>query len=267
MCVLVCTDDCLDRQTILAVVATISSLPDDSLLRVQIPVSAPRYEEEAYQWTLAYWPTIYKKHNPLGPQPAEYARAAANIAPSTPAFMRLAWQTAEVAHQEGRGKRMGVVVVNRQHDPNGTIVAVAGDARADTKNPLGHAVMRAIAFVAAKIRQARGLPVDKIPLCLSSIEAEYYSKHDSRADGYLCLNLEIYLTHEPCVMCSMAILHSRFSRVVFAQPMPQTGGLIANPRGNNPGYGLFWRPALNWKFLVWQWRSDTTSEDFECIHV
>ncbi|RKF53120.1 putative cytidine deaminase-like protein [Golovinomyces cichoracearum] len=67
--------------------------------------------------------------------------------------------------------------------------------------------------------------------------------------GYLCQDLEIYCTHEPCVMCSMAMVHSRFRRVVFEVRMPHTGGLTAD---GMLGYGLFWRKELNWTMLAWQ---------------
>jgi tRNA-specific adenosine deaminase 3 len=68
--------------------------------------------------------------------------------------------------------------------------------------------------------------------------------------GYLCHDLEIYCTHEPCVMCSMAILHSRFGKVIFQYRMPKTGGICAD---GDLGHGLFWRKELNWTLLAWQW--------------
>ena len=81
-------------------------------------------------------------------------------------------------------------------------------------------------------------------------------RHQARLDrnGYLCHNMEIYLTHEPCVMCSMAIVHSRFGRVVFDRRMPHTGGLTAEKEGQNQGlgHGLFWRKKLNWTMLAWE---------------
>lgn len=48
----------------------------------------------------------------------------------------------------------------------------------------------------------------------------------------------LYVTLEPCAMCAMALMHARFSRVVFAAPDPKTGaaGSVLN---------LFDEPRLN----------------------
>lgn len=77
--------------------------------------------------------------------------------------------------------------------------------------------------------------------------------------GYLCHELEIYCTHEPCVMCSMAILHSRFGKMVFQNRMPETGGMCAD---GELGHGLFWRKELNWTVLAWQWISQRDYGNF-----
>jgi tRNA-specific adenosine deaminase 3 len=77
---------------------------------------------------------------------------------------------------------------------------------------------------------------------------------------YLCHDLEMYCTHEPCVMCSMAILHSRFGKLVFQHRMPQTGGMCAD---GALGHGLFWRKELNWTLLAWQWMPSSNSQKLE----
>ncbi|KAH7046747.1 cytidine deaminase-like protein [Macrophomina phaseolina] len=166
-------------------------------------------------------------------------------------------------------------------------VAVAGDGRAcgvgsadcTPGNVMAHAAMRAIGMVALKrvrLEEAAGKmgggggeekeagdgkpsreccdPVEDVFAVRprTNVEEEWFKREDNLApNGYLCVDLEIYLTHEPCVMCSMAILHSRFNRAVFARRMPRSGGLTADERGL--GHGLFWRPVeLNWKFLTWE---------------
>ena len=79
-------------------------------------------------------------------------------------------------------------------------------------------------------------------------------------NGYLCVDLEMYLTHEPCLMCSMAIVHSRFSRCIFLQKTPASGGFAAD---SGLGYGLFWRSELNWKLLCWEWTNAKQREGIE----
>jgi len=162
-------------------------------------------------------------------------------------------------------------------------VAVAGDARfrglssestseeciaSDPQgNVTAHAVLRAIAIVADKrlaleeteeisnASQKQPDPAVFASYPLTPLETQYANIPDNlTAGGYLCLDLELYLTHEPCIMCAMAILHSRFGRVVFGQSMPKTGALSAE--AGSLEYGLFWREQLNWKYLCWQWDGD-----------
>jgi tRNA(adenine34) deaminase len=42
-------------------------------------------------------------------------------------------------------------------------------------------------------------------------------------ENYRLPDCEVYVTLEPCAMCSMALLHARFKRVVFGAPDPKTG--------------------------------------------
>ncbi|KAG9315928.1 hypothetical protein JVU11DRAFT_3579 [Chiua virens] len=41
---------------------------------------------------------------------------------------------------------------------------------------------------------------------------------------YLLTGLTLFVTHEPCLMCAMALLHSRVKEVFYLIPMPYTGG-------------------------------------------
>jgi tRNA-specific adenosine deaminase 3 len=62
---------------------------------------------------------------------------------------------------------------------------------------------------------------------ITELERLYFDPPTLAPKGYLCLQLELYVTHEPCIMCSMAILHSRFGKVIFEKEMRSTGALIA----------------------------------------
>lgn len=42
---------------------------------------------------------------------------------------------------------------------------------------------------------------------------------------YLCTGFDCYVVREPCVMCAMALVHSRVRRVIFAEPDPKHGAL------------------------------------------
>ncbi|KAL4868279.1 hypothetical protein BDV12DRAFT_170073 [Aspergillus spectabilis] len=115
--------------------------------------------------------------------------------------------------------------------------------------------------------------------------------------GYLCTDLDVYLTHEPCVCCCMGLLLSRFRSVVFPQTGRMvTGGLASEPvvspvpvpdserrleqtaetnHGDLDGtrgqekietkkrmyYGLHWRKELNWRALGFEFIQDGGDEE------
>ena len=77
-----------------------------------------------------------------------------------------------------------------------------------------------------------------------------------KSEGYLCSGLDLYLTHEPCICCAMAMIHSRFRACVFEKRMPGSGALTARDRKDSLGYGLFWRRELNWRVMTFQYHDD-----------
>ena len=98
---------------------------------------------------------------------------------------------------------VGAVVVK-----DGVVIAVGYNQPIGRHDPTAHAEIQALRAAADKLGNYR------LPGC------------------------ELYVTLEPCVMCSGAMLHARLARVVFGASDPKTGacGSVLN---------LFDQPALN----------------------
>lgn len=128
--------------------------------------------------------------------------------------------------------RMGVVVVNSN---DAAIVAASLKPSAE-KRPLHHAVMIAIDLVART--QGGG----SLPATISAAAPSGQPALDS--SSYLCTDCEVYLTHEPCITCCMALLHSRAKTIFFIKGCPG-GGLLSEVR-------LHTLPSINHRFQVFQ---------------
>ena len=49
----------------------------------------------------------------------------------------------------------------------------------------------------------------------------------SNNNNYRLPNTTLYVTLEPCLMCTGAIIHSRIARLVFAAKEPKTGAIVS----------------------------------------
>ncbi|KAJ4420365.1 hypothetical protein N0V85_000627 [Neurospora sp. IMI 360204] len=275
----------LSRDELVQALKTIEGLEEDIFIRsVPVPMVAPTSQIQAAMWSQHFWPTLYRKNNPLGPHPAMVSRSTEEITDDAAIWMTLAHQVAEQTQAAGHGEPVGACIVQREEGNKVTLVALAADARwrcqgktGCTGNPMAHAVLRSISMVAQKLVRSENKRTDTFQTAILEFEAfqdkpllddeqKVFEIDHPSPDGYLCHGLEMYLTHEPCVMCSMAILHSRMGKVVFRHRMPLTGGLCAENRGSDHpslngvdggrGLGLFWRRELNWSLVAWEWESN-----------
>ena len=114
-------------------------------------------------------------------------------------FMALALEQARLAWAEGEVP-VGAVVVK-----DGEVISVGYNRPIGGHDPTAHAEIVALRAAAEKLGNYR------LPGC------------------------ELYVTLEPCIMCSGAMMHARLARVVYAATDPKTGacGSVVNLFGED----------------------------------
>ncbi|KAJ1723211.1 tRNA-specific adenosine deaminase subunit tad3 [Coemansia erecta] len=196
----------------------------------EVPAAMPYTRAQFDEWK-RLWPVTFR--------PPLQLRELQNLDPKEQAYvermMRLAQEQRELCVG---ASRVGVVVADprQSHEAEAAaVVARAHDTR-ERGNPLRHAVMHCIGLVAdAEVhRRKRSLP-DK--------EEE---EGGERGEGYLCAGLDVFSTKEPCVMCCMALVHSRVGRLFFVDRDAAAGGISR--------YAMHARKALNHHFTTYHCR-------------
>merc|ERR1719503_79065 len=79
------------------------------------------------------------------------------------------------------------------------------------------------------------------------------SKRPHPDDDYLCCDCEVVTTHEPCVMCSMALVHSRVRLVTYKEQDLEFGGLGGR-------VSLHTCASLNHQLRVLKWSSESDAD-------
>ncbi|KAJ3592169.1 hypothetical protein NHX12_007297 [Muraenolepis orangiensis] len=164
-------------------------------------------------------------------------------------YMEAALAAARAGGESGQ-EPVGAAMVDPKAE---MIVAVGHDCRAG--NPLHHAVMVCIDLV-ARGQGGGAYCFDKYPACTSALSpTSSNSKPASKTlqtmaevveegQPYICTGYDLYVTREPCVMCAMALVHSRIGRVFY--------GTASNDGALGTKYKLHAQRDLNHRFEVFQ---------------
>lgn len=191
-------------------------------------VKVPRYPpltRGQYEDSIQYWPVTFhenKRIKHLINKSFFTNKEVANIEQN----MYKAVKCAKLG-LESKQFPIGAIIVDPRDNE---VIAASYDSR-QNDHPLKHAVMLCIDLVAHS--QGGGMwsspkdihlleKGDNGELTEENMKCPAYKKLSSEQSAsdmcYICTGLDLYVTHEPCVMCAMALVHSRIGRVFYGVP-------------------------------------------------
>jgi len=193
------------------------------------PITRRQYDEWNVYWPSSYYDSL--KNKILSPKElVEIVNRMATV----------------IARQEEAVKNNQPSEVSMLVDSNGKILAESFDQR--HLHPLKHSVICCIdnisLFQQASTPSSSAASSKNRKRNISEISE--ISETDSTMP-HLCNGLDLYTNIEPCVMCAMALVHSRIGRVFYLNKDPDFGGLGGR-------YKIHTQPGVNHHFDVFQLR-------------
>ncbi|KAM6978692.1 putative inactive tRNA-specific adenosine deaminase-like protein 3 [Tautogolabrus adspersus] len=220
---------------------------------VKVPARPPLTRPQ-FELASKHWPTSFHEDKQV-----TVALRGELFGPSQKSHMHkymMSALTAAKAGQESGMEAVGAVVVDPVEE---RIIAVGHDCRG--YHPLHHAVMVCIDLVARS--QGGGCySFDGYPACSFSPapNSDTISKDpdtEASSQPYICTGYDFYVTREPCVMCAMALVHSRVGRVFY--------GTASADGALGTKYKIHTQKDLNHRFEVFKGVLSKQCEDLNSL--
>ena len=233
-------EECME--SIVADVSLEGLCPCDEWVCVPVPVHQPKSRAQ-YEIASKLWPCSFHEDKDLErllaatwfstntvEEKFEFMRMSAALSLAGRDFQwRCGINSAEVIYRL-RDQFNGAVLplASACSGANGIVIVDSGSSRilaaacvGKSEHPLRHSVMEALDLIAQ----------DQVDSAVDSA-------------SYLCNGCDVYLTHEPCIMCCMALLHARAKCVFFVEKCSY-GGLVSAVR-------LHTLPSINHRYQVFR---------------
>lgn len=172
------------------------------------PLTRPQFEKAS-----KHWPTSFHEDKQVT-SALKGQLFTADQKAKMQDYMTAAVQVAKSGREMGMDA-VGAVIVDPESEQ---VVAVGHDCKRGA-HPLHHAVMVCIDLVACG-QGGGAYNYKKYPACQFSSSESFRNGCNLKETGqpYICTGYDLYVTREPCVMCAMALVHSRINRVFYGAP-------------------------------------------------
>lgn len=208
---------------------------DIIITKIMVSKYAPITRKQYIEWS-TYWPLYFRK-----PDKDILILTKEEINK----YIKLLYISIDIGKQFGTCNSGCIITYNDE------IIASSGD---NIKNhPLHHAPMLAIEQVSYKLRHIwlnKQTEKNNLQKKMKIIHKQQINNRDSLNDHkhennksnhnilidhipndqYLCTNFFAFLSHEPCYMCAMALLHSRIKCVIFDKENKNNGALSSQEK-------------------------------------